>query len=160
VLSAVARDAIDVFGTAAVRARLRRCSNPLCALLFVDSSRPGKRAWCTMRRCGNLSKLARYRTGRPLPPAGTPEVLMPRLDTSRLKRPIQPMPAFVRAALVRRRLMSAYRSRPAYQRNDYLSWITRARRDETVQKRLAQMLDELAAGDSYMKMSWRPTRRL
>jgi len=62
-LSTVARDAIDLFGTAA-RERLRRCQNPRCALLFVDTSRPGKRAWCTMQRCGNLSKIARYRAGQ------------------------------------------------------------------------------------------------
>ncbi len=63
VLATVARDAIDLFGTDA-RARLRECKNPRCSLLFVDLSRPGKRAWCTMRRCGNLNKLARYRAGR------------------------------------------------------------------------------------------------
>ncbi|MDQ3701937.1 MAG: CGNR zinc finger domain-containing protein, partial [Chloroflexota bacterium] len=60
VLSSVARDAIELFGTA-LNARLRECQNSACALLFVDQSRPGKRAWCTMRRCGNLSKVARYR---------------------------------------------------------------------------------------------------
>jgi predicted RNA-binding Zn ribbon-like protein len=61
VLASVARDAIDLFGTA-VQARLRECKGPKCLLLFVDLSRPGQRAWCTMRRCGNLSKLARYRS--------------------------------------------------------------------------------------------------
>jgi predicted RNA-binding Zn ribbon-like protein len=62
-LSRVARDAIALFGTPAVE-RLHRCENPNCYLLFVDTSRPGRRRWCTMRRCGNLAKLARYR-GRP-----------------------------------------------------------------------------------------------
>jgi predicted RNA-binding Zn ribbon-like protein len=65
-LATVARDAIDLFGTAA-RARLRECKGPNCYLLFVDLSRPGKRAWCTMRRCGNLNKLARYRAGQRRP---------------------------------------------------------------------------------------------
>ena len=69
------------------------------------------------------------------------------------------MPAFVRQALVQRRLMAAYRSRPAYQRNDYIGWITRAKRKETQEKRLAQMLDELARGDRYMNMDYRPARR-
>ena len=59
-LSTVARDAIGLFGTDA-RERLRRCKNPRCPLLFVDGSRAGRRAWCTMRRCGNLQKTARYR---------------------------------------------------------------------------------------------------
>jgi uncharacterized protein YdeI (YjbR/CyaY-like superfamily) len=62
------------------------------------------------------------------------------------------MPDFVRKALVERGLMDAYLNRPPYQRNDYLSWIIRAKQENTQQKRLNQMLDELAAGDSYMKM--------
>ena len=77
-------------------------------------------------------------------------------NDERLKRPIQPMPGFVESALEERRLMAAYRERPPYQRNDYLGWINQARRGETKQKRLAQMLDELEAGDLYMKMAWRP----
>jgi len=76
--------------------------------------------------------------------------------TSRLKRPLRPMPAFVRQALLSRGLMRAYRGRPAYQRNDYLSWIQRAKRAETRQKRLSQMLDELKRGDRYMNMVQRP----
>jgi uncharacterized protein YdeI (YjbR/CyaY-like superfamily) len=54
------------------------------------------------------------------------------------------MPAFIQRALAHHGLTRAYRSRPAYQRNDYIGWITRAKRDETRAKRLAQMLDELA----------------
>ena len=66
-------------------------------------------------------------------------------DASRLKRPQYPMPDFVSQALAARGLEQAYRDRPAYQQNDYIGWITRA-------KRLAQMLDELAAGGIYMNM--------
>jgi predicted RNA-binding Zn ribbon-like protein len=62
-LSTVARSAIAFFGSER-RERLRVCKNPRCPLLFVDLSRPGKRAWCTMRRCGNLQKTARYRASR------------------------------------------------------------------------------------------------
>lgn len=76
-------------------------------------------------------------------------------NESRLKRPLQTMPAFVRRALNEHGLTEAYRKRPPYQRNDYLSWIKRAKRNETQQKRLAQMLHELAAGDRYMKMMYR-----
>ncbi|MCB0217067.1 MAG: nuclear transport factor 2 family protein [Chloroflexi bacterium] len=72
-----------------------------------------------------------------------------------MQRPRQPMPDFVREALRERGLMAAYEARPPYQRNDYLGWIARARRVATVQKRLAQMLDELEAGDAYMKMPYR-----
>lgn len=77
---------------------------------------------------------------------------------SRLKRPLQPMPDDVRAALQSRRLMAAYEARPPYQRNDYLAWIARARLEATRAKRLAQMLDELEGGERYMKMAWRPAR--
>lgn len=77
-------------------------------------------------------------------------------DFSNLSRPIHPMPEFVREALIERGLMDAYRERPPYQQNDYIGWINRAKRDETKQKRLAQMLDELARGDVYMKMDYRP----
>jgi uncharacterized protein YdeI (YjbR/CyaY-like superfamily) len=66
------------------------------------------------------------------------------------------MPRFVREALEREKLMAAYRARPPYQQNDYVGWITRAKREDTVQRRLAQMLDELERGDAYMKMPWRP----
>ncbi|MFC1901349.1 YdeI/OmpD-associated family protein [Chloroflexota bacterium] len=65
------------------------------------------------------------------------------------------MPDFVRTALVERGLMDAYLNRPPYQRNDYLSWIIRAKQEKTQQKRLNQMLDELAAGDCYMNMKYR-----
>lgn len=75
---------------------------------------------------------------------------------SRLKRPLNEMPDFVRDALLERGLMDAFSSRPPYQRNDYLGWILRAKRQETKERRLAQMLDELEAGDRYMKMNWRP----
>lgn len=71
-----------------------------------------------------------------------------------LKRALHPMPEDVRAALDERGLMPAYRARPPYQRNDYLGWIGRAKREPTRHKRLAQMLDELARGDVYMHMAW------
>ncbi|MEZ4379613.1 MAG: YdeI/OmpD-associated family protein [Gemmatimonadales bacterium] len=65
------------------------------------------------------------------------------------------MPDDVRRALVEHGVVAAYEARPAYQRNDYIGWITRAKRPETRAKRLAQMLEELATGDRYMKMAHR-----
>jgi uncharacterized protein YdeI (YjbR/CyaY-like superfamily) len=65
------------------------------------------------------------------------------------------MPGFVEAALHAQGLMPAYEARPPYQRNDYLGWIMRAKRPATQQRRLAQMVDELIRGDTYMKMAWR-----
>ena len=77
-------------------------------------------------------------------------------DMSNLQRLIQPMPDSVRAALEDAGLLDEYLERPPYQRNDYLSWITRAKRQDTRDRRLAQMLDELRRGDVYMKMEWHP----
>ncbi len=75
-------------------------------------------------------------------------------DFSRLTRPHYPIPAFVKKELVIHGLMKAYRNRPAYQQNDYIGWITRAKQETTKQKRLKIMLDELKRGDSYMNMKW------
>jgi uncharacterized protein YdeI (YjbR/CyaY-like superfamily) len=68
------------------------------------------------------------------------------------------MPEDIRLALAERGLMNAYRERPPYQRNDHLAWIAGAKEPATRARRLAQMLDELAAGDSYMRMAWRLPR--
>jgi hypothetical protein len=76
-----------------------------------------------------------------------------------LKRPLHRMPPDVELALADRDLMGAYRGRPAYQRNDYIGWIERAKREETRAKRLGQMLAELEGGTLYMNMRWHPTER-
>ena len=55
------------------------------------------------------------------------------------------MPDDVRDALAARALRASYDARPWYQRNDYLIWIAGAKREETRQKRLNQMLEELRA---------------
>ena len=68
------------------------------------------------------------------------------------------MPADIAAQIEERRLEAAYAERPPYQRNDYLGWIGRARRPETREQRIEQMLEELAGGELYMKMSWRTGR--
>ena len=75
------------------------------------------------------------------------------MDKSKLTRSIEPMPEFVQSALERECLRGDYDARPAYQQNDYLLWINSAKREETKDKRLRQMLDELRAGGVYMKMS-------
>ena len=72
---------------------------------------------------------------------------------SGLKRPIYPMPDYVKKAIEERGLMDDYRNRPAYQQNDYIGWINQAKLKETKEKRLNQMLDELESGGIYMKMT-------
>ncbi|MFI1188973.1 CGNR zinc finger domain-containing protein [Streptomyces californicus] len=59
-LSTVARDAVDLF-TGAYAHRIRVCGAHDCRLLFVDTSRPGKRRWCSMERCGNRHKVRAHR---------------------------------------------------------------------------------------------------
>jgi hypothetical protein len=44
---------------------------------------------------------------------------------SSLARPIQPMPDFIKDALIDNHLLDAYKNRPPYQQNDYLGWINR-----------------------------------
>jgi uncharacterized protein YdeI (YjbR/CyaY-like superfamily) len=65
------------------------------------------------------------------------------------------MPTDVREALVASDTLDAYDARPPYQRNDYIGWIVKAKRDVTRVARTAQMIDELRRGDVYMKMAWR-----
>lgn len=81
---------------------------------------------------------------------------MPEPKAPRLIRAKNPMPAFVREALIKQGVMDAYKARPPYQRNDYLGWIARAKLETTKQKRLRQMLDELRGGRLYMNMAWKP----
>ena len=76
-----------------------------------------------------------------------------------LKREKQQMPEYIREALEVNDLLEDYNSRPPYQRNDYLSWISRAKRPETRRKRLHQMLAELHEGGIYMNMDHPPSRK-
>jgi predicted RNA-binding Zn ribbon-like protein len=59
-LATVARDAVDLFG-GPLAGRVRMCSADDCGLLFVDTSRPGRRRWCSMERCGNRAKIRTHR---------------------------------------------------------------------------------------------------
>ncbi|MEU6716525.1 CGNR zinc finger domain-containing protein [Nonomuraea sp. NPDC046802] len=44
------------------RDRIRACGR--CGWLFLDSSRGGRRRWCSMNLCGNREKARRHRQGR------------------------------------------------------------------------------------------------
>ena len=79
--------------------------------------------------------------------------------SSALKRPIYPMPDFVKRALEERNLMVDYQERPAYQQNDYIGWIKNAKLQSTKETRLRQMLEELEKGGVYMKMDHPPSRK-
>ena len=69
------------------------------------------------------------------------------------------MPEDVRDRLVEAGAMADYEQRPEYQQNDYLGWIERAKRPETREQRIRQMLAELRAGGTYMNMDHPPSVR-
>jgi uncharacterized protein YdeI (YjbR/CyaY-like superfamily) len=79
------------------------------------------------------------------------------IDFSKLARRRNPIPQDVKNALEAQGLMEKYCARPAYQQNDYISWINRAKNPETRMKRLDQMLAELKLGGVYMNMKHRPS---
>jgi predicted RNA-binding Zn ribbon-like protein len=41
--------------------RVRRCADPRCHRVFLDSTKNGLRRWCDMGTCGNRAKAARHR---------------------------------------------------------------------------------------------------
>lgn len=54
-LALVARDTLDLITSPALD-RVRDCAGPTCGALFLDTSRPGTRRWCSMDTCGNRAK--------------------------------------------------------------------------------------------------------
>lgn len=59
-LAAVAEPLVGVISTGATE-RLRICANAGCRWVFEDTSRTGRRRWCSMASCGNRAKAARHR---------------------------------------------------------------------------------------------------
>jgi predicted RNA-binding Zn ribbon-like protein len=47
--------------TSGQRAKLRQCRGEACGWLFLDLSRNHSRTWCTMKDCGNVAKVRRFR---------------------------------------------------------------------------------------------------
>ncbi|HEV2180160.1 MAG TPA: CGNR zinc finger domain-containing protein, partial [Gemmatimonadaceae bacterium] len=60
-LATIAQDAVMLFGDPRQRARLRRCENSECRVVFYDDSRPGTRRWCASNRCGDRIRARAYR---------------------------------------------------------------------------------------------------
>jgi predicted RNA-binding Zn ribbon-like protein len=52
----VARDAVELL-TGPFAHRIRTCAAEDCHLVYVDTSRPGRRRWCSMEHCGNRHKV-------------------------------------------------------------------------------------------------------
>jgi predicted RNA-binding Zn ribbon-like protein len=60
VLTAVARDTIDLLSTPE-SGRLHQCDGNHCGTVFLDTSRGGRRRWCSSDRCGNRARVAAHR---------------------------------------------------------------------------------------------------
>ncbi|PCG82689.1 hypothetical protein CIB93_28505 [Streptomyces sp. WZ.A104] len=60
-LAVVARDAVDLLTDPVARAALRRCQGEDCRRLYLDTSRGGRRRWCSGEVCGNRERVARHR---------------------------------------------------------------------------------------------------
>ncbi len=59
-LSTLARDLQALVASPLAR-RVRVCASDTCGLIFVDASRPGRRRWCSMERCGTIAKTRAHR---------------------------------------------------------------------------------------------------
>ncbi len=59
ILWPIARSTADLLTSDDV-GRLRECAGEGCSWLFLDSSRNGRRKWCSMSSCGNRAKARRH----------------------------------------------------------------------------------------------------
>ncbi len=71
-----------------------------------------------------------------------------------LKKPVLKLSDRIKNRLLTENVLKEYEERPFYQRNDYIHWIESAKREETFEKRIQQMIDELKDGNTYMKMEY------
>jgi len=60
VLAPVARAAAELLVTSEA-SRIRRCASDTCERWFVDTSKGGRRKWCSMATCGNRAKAEAHR---------------------------------------------------------------------------------------------------
>lgn len=57
-LAYIAREVIDLFDAPERLAKLRRCANPACSMLFLAET--ARRQWCASNVCGNRVRVARH----------------------------------------------------------------------------------------------------
>jgi predicted RNA-binding Zn ribbon-like protein len=62
-MSTLAREMVELL-SGPLSECIRECAGDNCPLVFVDTSRPGARRWCSMERCGNRHKLRALRARR------------------------------------------------------------------------------------------------
>lgn len=63
VLWPIVESATDLI-TSSDLARVKECDGERCGWLFLDTSKAGRRRWCSMSDCGNRAKNVRRRSGR------------------------------------------------------------------------------------------------
>jgi predicted RNA-binding Zn ribbon-like protein len=61
VLWPVVRGAADLLSSERDLSRVRECDGFNCGWLFIDTSKAGRRRWCSMDICGNRAKVERHR---------------------------------------------------------------------------------------------------
>jgi predicted RNA-binding Zn ribbon-like protein len=61
VLWPVVRCAVDLLSSTRDLSRVRECDGFNCGWLFIDTSKAGRRRWCSMDICGNRAKVVRHR---------------------------------------------------------------------------------------------------
>jgi len=59
-LALLARDTVDLLSGGDVD-RLHQCEDGGCGTYFLDTSRAGKRRWCSSQSCGNRARVNAYR---------------------------------------------------------------------------------------------------
>lgn len=59
ILNPVIRSAADLMVSKEIK-RVKKCADPKCGWLFLDTSRNRSRRWCDMRDCGNRAKANRF----------------------------------------------------------------------------------------------------
>jgi predicted RNA-binding Zn ribbon-like protein len=62
-LAGIAREAVELLGGPGA-SRVRNCARDGCSILFFDTSRSGRRRWCSMTACGNKAKVDAFRKRR------------------------------------------------------------------------------------------------
>jgi predicted RNA-binding Zn ribbon-like protein len=60
----IARSAAELLSSPRDLARVRECDGVDCGWIFIDTSKSGRRRWCSMDICGNRAKVERHRAAR------------------------------------------------------------------------------------------------
>ncbi len=80
-LAAVAEPLVALIATGDT-SRLRICAHDGCSWVFQDSSRTGRRRWCSMVTCGNRAKAARHRARKRAASSPGTEATSPSADAA------------------------------------------------------------------------------